>query len=48
MEEEIVTHSSIPAWNLVDYISWGSKELDTTELALTHNNNSKNMKDWVV
>ena len=47
MEEEIVTHSSISAWNLVDYISWG-KELDTTELALTYNNNSKNTIDWVV
>ena len=37
MEEEMETHSSIPAWkfhgqrSLVSYSPWGHKELNTTE-----------------
>ena len=37
MEEEMATHSSIPAWkfhgqrSLVSYSPWGHKELNTTE-----------------
>ena len=36
LEEEMATHSSVPAWetpwtgSLVDYSPWGSKESDTT------------------
>ena len=35
LEEEIATHSNIPAWrmdrSLAGYSPWGYKELDTTE-----------------
>ena len=32
LEEEMATHSSIPAWRIpTDYNLWGRKELDTTE-----------------
>ena len=42
LEEEMATHSSIPAWEipwtkgLVSYNPWGHKESDTTERAHTH------------
>ena len=31
LEKGTATHSSILAWNLVEYSPWGRKELDTTE-----------------
>ena len=43
MEEEMATHSSIPAGNfhgqrnLVGYSPWGCKEVDMTELLSRHN-----------
>ena len=53
LEEEMVTHTSIPVWKILwtektaSYSLWGCKELDITEQTHTHTH-THTMEYWAV